>query len=198
MSAAHLSWPLNCVRTQISAFMRDFFGTLTFIAGTGTFRIIYGQWPPTSGRFGQWLLSDGKARWAILAGMLVGMVATSIVRGLTGTLRPADPRLEEALQCLQLGMTYHQDRRIEEATHMFQRAIALYTECGRAADAAPAYASLGKLYFDTGALDLAEQQLMEARPRFAQQMEVSTSSMPWKFISTTCKDFRDGQRTYMT
>lgn len=146
MSAAHLSWPLNCVRTQISPFMRDFFGTLTFfIGGTGTFRIIYGQWPPTSGKFGQWLLSDGKARWAIL----VGTVATSIVRGLTGTLHPADPRLEEASQCLQLGMTYHQDRRIEEATQMFQRAIALYTECGRAADAAPAYASLGKLYFDT-------------------------------------------------
>jgi hypothetical protein len=98
------------------------------------------------------------------------MVTTSIVRRLTGTVRAEDPGLEEASQCLQLGMTYHQDRRIEEATQMFQRAIALYTECGRHADAAPAYASLGKLYFDTGALGLAEQQLMEARARFAQQM----------------------------
>jgi len=151
--------------------MRDFFGTLTFfIAGTGTFRIIYGRWPPTSGKFGEWLLSDSKARWAILAGMLVGMVATSIMRGLTRTFRPSDPRLEEASRCLQLGMTYHQDRRIEEATQMYQRAITLYTECGREADVAPAYASLGKLYFDTDALELAEQQLLEARPRFARQM----------------------------
>jgi hypothetical protein len=73
------------------------------------------------------------------------MVATSIMRGLTGTLRPSEPRLQEASQCLRLGMTYHQDRRIEEATHMYQRAITLYTECGREADAAPANASLGKL-----------------------------------------------------
>jgi Tetratricopeptide repeat len=151
--------------------MRDFLATMTFfIVGTGTFRVMYGQWPPTSGNFGQWLLSDGKARWAILAGMLVGMVATSIMRGLTGTLHPADARLDEASHCLQLAMTHHQDRRIEEAIQMYQQAIRLYTECGRETDAAPAYASLGKLYFDTGALDLAEQQLMKARPRFAQQM----------------------------
>ena len=155
--------------------MRDFLGTLTFfIAGTSTFRMIYGQWPPTSGNFGQWLVSNGKGRWAILAGMLVGIVATSIVRGLTGTFHAADPRLEEASHCLQLGMTHHQERRIEEAKQMFERAIAVYhqcgQECGQAADAAPAYASLGKLYFDTGALDLAEQQLIEARMRFEQQM----------------------------
>jgi hypothetical protein len=150
--------------------MRDFVGTLAFfIAGTSTFRIIYGRWPPTSGNFGQWLVSDGKARWAILAGLLVGMVATVIVRGLRRTLPPADPLLEEAQSCLQLGLTYHQDRRIEEATRMFQRAITLYDECGRAVDAAPAHASLGKLYFDTGALDLAEQQLIEGRARFEQQ-----------------------------
>ncbi len=131
--------------------MQNFFGTITFfIAGTGTFRIIYGRWPPTSGNFGQWLFSDARARWAVLGGMLVGMVVTVIVRGLTRTLRPADPRLQEAPHCLQLGMTYHQERRIEEATQMFERAITLYDECGRAADAAPAYASLGKLYFDTG------------------------------------------------
>lgn len=151
--------------------MRDFFGTLTFfISGTSTFRIIYGRWPPTSGNFGQWFFSDGKARWAILAGVVVGMVATSIVRGLTGTFRPADPRLEEASHCLQVGMTYHQQRRIEEAAQMYQRAITLYNECSQASDAAPAYASLGKLYFDTDALDLAEQQLIEGRARFAEQV----------------------------
>jgi hypothetical protein len=55
---------------------------------------------------------------------------------------------------------------------MFQRAITLYNECGRAADAAPAYASLGKLYYDTGALDLAEQQLIEGLARFEPQMGV--------------------------
>ena len=158
------------LRLENLTVVRDFLGTLTFfIAGTSTFRIIYGRWPPTGGNFGLWLLSDGKAIWAIAAGLLVGMVATSIWRGLIGTLHPSDPRLEDPSRCLQLGMTYHQERRIEEATQMFKRAITLYADCG-GAEAATAYASLGKLYFDTGALDLAEQQLMEARARFAQQI----------------------------
>ena len=104
----------------------------------------------------------------MLAGIFAGMVVTAIVRGLTRTLRPRNDRMSEASHCLQLGLIHHQERRVAEATQMFQRAITQYEECGRGADAAPAYASLGKLYFDTGELDLAEQQLIEGRTRFQQ------------------------------
>ena len=149
--------------------MRGFTGTVAFlIAASSTFRIVYGQWPPTSGNFGQWFFSDSRARWATLAAVLVGLVVSAIVRGLTGTPGPLDDKMVEASNCLQLGLTYHQERRVNDAAQMFQRAITLYEECGRGLDAAPAYASLGKLYFDIGELERAEQQLIDARARFQQ------------------------------
>lgn len=67
--------------------MKDFFGTLGFfVAGLITFRLSYGAWPPTQGNFGKWLSSDSKARWAMLAGLVVGMVGAVIGRAFSGML----------------------------------------------------------------------------------------------------------------
>lgn len=149
--------------------MKDLYCTLAFfMAASGTFRLIYGSWPPTSSSFFQWLSSDGNAKWAMGAGILAGMFASAIVRWLSGTPRPQDPRLEEASECVQRGVKYHEERRTDEAAGMFQRAIAVCKDCGSDADSAQAYASLGKLYFDTGELDLAESHLKEGRIRFQQ------------------------------
>ena len=123
---------------------------------------------PHKRQFWAMVVLDSRARWAVLAAILVGFVASAVVRGLTGTLRPLDDRVIEASNCLQLGLTYHQERRLDDAAQMFQRAITLYEECGRGVQAAPAYASLGKLYFDTGDLERAEQQLIDGRARFQQ------------------------------
>jgi tetratricopeptide (TPR) repeat protein len=139
--------------------MKNLYGTLAFfIAGVGTFRLIYGVWPPTEGDFGQWLYSDIRARWAMVAGILAGMLATAIGRAFSRTSPLQDSRLSEASQYAQRGLMYHEERRIDEA-------ITAYQECGCEADAGRVHASLGKLYFDIGEMDLAEAQLKDALAR---------------------------------
>jgi hypothetical protein len=147
--------------------MKQLYGSLVFfLAGTGTFRLVYGAWPPTAGDFGQWLSSDSKAKWAICAGLLAALFASAIARAMSGTSEPEDPKVKEAADCFQRGLAYHQEKRVDEAEEMFKRAIVVYEECGREADSAQAHASLGKLYFDTGAFDSAETHLKESRVRF--------------------------------
>jgi tetratricopeptide (TPR) repeat protein len=51
---------------------------------------------------------------------------------------------------------------MQDAIVMFRRAIKLYTEDGRINDAAPVYASLGKVYFDDGDLEPAQEALQQA------------------------------------
>jgi tetratricopeptide (TPR) repeat protein len=78
------------------------------------------------------------------------------MQGLTGQ------RIGVALQYSNLGFLYHRQRRMDEAIRMFQKAIVIYSDLGRVDDSAPIYASLGKVYFDIGELQLAEESLNKA------------------------------------
>lgn len=64
--------------------------------------------------------------------------------------------------CSNLGLLYHRQRKIQEAVSMFSTAINIYTDHHRIDEAAPVYASLGKVYFDNGDLQLAEDALNKA------------------------------------
>src|SRR5689334_13687821 len=133
--------------------MRDFCGTLSFfIAAWGTFRLVYGAWPPMKGNFGQWLLADSRAKWAMAAGLLAGMIGAIIVRAFCSASSTRDGGIREVDDYLRRGLACHEERRTDEAIDMFKRAIALALSAGRKNEAAPAYASLGKVYFDVGEL----------------------------------------------
>jgi hypothetical protein len=41
-------------------------------------RLAYGAWPPFQGDFWQWLTSDSRARWSLLAGV-AGIVVGGII-----------------------------------------------------------------------------------------------------------------------
>ncbi|MFC1539023.1 tetratricopeptide repeat protein [Candidatus Latescibacterota bacterium] len=61
-----------------------------------------------------------------------------------------------------IGLLYHRQNRIREAINMFDAAIEIYAHYRRNDEAAPVYASLGKVYFDSGDLNLAEVTLSKA------------------------------------
>ncbi|MBN2019754.1 MAG: tetratricopeptide repeat protein [Sedimentisphaerales bacterium] len=67
-----------------------------------------------------------------------------------------------AIGCANLGLHYHRKKKIKNAIEMFKQAIDIYTDLGQINDTAPVYGSLGKLYFDNGDLDLAEDNLQQA------------------------------------
>lgn len=143
--------------------MKSFLGTLGFaIVGLMTFRLVYGSWPPTEGEFAQWLRADSRARWALAAGTLAGVIGLIIGRVFALALRPQDNRIIEANACVKSALVHHRERRTQEAIDSFRRAITLYDDAARPIDAAPAYASLGKVYFDIGELNLAEENLKTA------------------------------------
>ncbi len=63
--------------------MKNGFGTIGFfVVAMGTFRMTYGAWPPTDGSLGEWLSSDPRAVWSLLAGTAGGMVGALIVRSM--------------------------------------------------------------------------------------------------------------------
>lgn len=64
--------------------------------------------------------------------------------------------------CSSLGLLYHRQRRIQDAISMFNTATKIYTDHHRIDESAPVYASLGKVYFDSGDLQLAEDALNKA------------------------------------
>lgn len=76
--------------------------------------------------------------------------------------RMTGQKLGVALVCSNLGLLYHRQRRIEDAAKMLTTSIAIYSNLGRIDDSAPVHGSLGKLYFDSGELTLAEKSLNEA------------------------------------
>lgn len=90
-------------------------------------------------------------------------------------------RIGVALQYSNLGFVYHHQKRLKNAASMFKRAIEIYTDLRRLNDAAPIYGSLGKVYFDSGDLDLAEETLKEAltiysrRPHAQEAMDTITA-----------------------
>lgn len=143
--------------------MRDLLRTGLFVgAASVTFRALYGAWPPTSGRFIDWLAADSKARWCLAAGVVAGMIANVLTR--TGPPpRYSDPRVSEADDCASRAIAAHQSRQISEATALLTRAIALYKEAGDELGLASGHACLGKLYFDVGSLELAREHVSEAR-----------------------------------
>lgn len=164
--------------------MRDLLGTIAFFSGAmGTFRLVYGSWPPNEGQLLSWLSSDSKARWALGVSLVGGMVATLIIRSLSSTKsrRESDARIAQAKEYARQGLAHHNDRRQAEAAAMFTRAIDLYREASRTVDAAPVYASLGKLHFDFNELDLAEKNLQEALRLFEEwpraHEEIKTASL---------------------
>lgn len=64
--------------------------------------------------------------------------------------------------CSSLGFLYHRQGRNREAITMFSTAIKIFTDRHRINESAPLYASLGKVYFDSGDLQLAEDTLNKA------------------------------------
>ncbi|HEX8072432.1 MAG TPA: hypothetical protein VF546_20970 [Pyrinomonadaceae bacterium] len=58
---------------------------------------------------------------------------------------------------------------------MFNAAIEIYSDLGRVNDSAPVYASLGKLYFDSGDLSLAEEALEHALAIYCRRGRASES-----------------------
>ena len=95
-------------------------------------------------------------------GMLVGLIGLFIGRKLAPAFHAQDPKTVEAAACVKRALNHHQERRIEEAISEFKRGVSLYKDAARSNDAAPAYASLGKIYFDIGELNLAEENLKTA------------------------------------
>lgn len=71
-------------------------------------------------------------------------------------------RIGVALQYSNIGFVYHHQKRLKDAASMFRRAIDIYANLGRLDDSAPIYASLGKIYFDSGDFHLAEESLNKA------------------------------------
>jgi uncharacterized membrane protein YeaQ/YmgE (transglycosylase-associated protein family) len=51
-----------------------------------TFRLVYGAWPPFEGNLGEWLSSDSRARWALLAGFVFGVIGAVVGRAIGGVL----------------------------------------------------------------------------------------------------------------
>ena len=61
--------------------MKEAAGTVTFVVcGLLVFRFTYGAWPPTEGNFAEWFLRDAGARWALLWGVMGGIVGALTVR----------------------------------------------------------------------------------------------------------------------
>jgi cytochrome b len=67
--------------------MKELCGTVGFVvAAFALFRLTYGAWPPTTGDFGPWLASDGRAMLAMLAGIAGGFAGLVIGRAIGRTL----------------------------------------------------------------------------------------------------------------
>jgi tetratricopeptide (TPR) repeat protein len=65
-----------------------------------------------------------------------------------------------------LGFLYHHQRRLGEAVEMFSRALSEFANNGHNATRAPILAAIGKAYFDSGELALAEDNLRKAREAY--------------------------------
>jgi tetratricopeptide (TPR) repeat protein len=151
--------------------MRNVVGTFAFvIVGSATFRLLYGPFPTQDVDFLAWLIADANARASLAGGLLGGFVATWLVRSRRSLAigDDADPRIAEAKALARSGLALHQEKRLTDAAGMFTRAIDLYADAAREMDAAPVYASLGKLYYDFDQLDLAEANLQRAVNLFGQ------------------------------
>lgn len=89
--------------------------------------------------------------------------------------------------CSSLGFLYHRQMRIQEAISMFSTAIKIFTDHHRINESAPIYASLGKVYFDNGDLQLAEDALNKAlaiySSRTAAQEAINTTTALLDLIS---------------
>jgi tetratricopeptide (TPR) repeat protein len=152
--------------------MKALWGTFGFyVAGVLTFRLVYGAWPPHEGHFGQWLIADSKAQLALAVGMLAGMVGAMFARALSRTFNRDSGNNHEASGLTRRGLMLHEQRRIEEARHAFERAIEIYNEAGQPGAAAPVYGCLAKLLFDIGELDTAETALNRARELYSNRFD---------------------------
>lgn len=102
--------------------MRDLFGTIGFfLTALATFRLVYGSWPPHEGSLFAWLAADARARWALGASLVTGMIGATIGRRLLRLER--DGRILEAKENARRGLVFHNSRQMPEAIEMFTRAI---------------------------------------------------------------------------
>jgi cytochrome b len=61
--------------------MKNTVGTICFVVlGLLTFRLVYGAWPPFEGKFGEWLASDPRAGWSMVAAVVGGIVGALVGR----------------------------------------------------------------------------------------------------------------------
>lgn len=79
-----------------------------------------------------------------------------------GVQRITGQEIRVAHICSSIGFLYHQQMKIQEAINMFSTAIKILTDRHRVDESAPVYASLSKVYFDKGDLQLAEDALDKA------------------------------------
>jgi tetratricopeptide (TPR) repeat protein len=99
------------------------------------------------------------------------MIGAVVARAFAGMINPRAGEIAEAESLARRGLTLHEQRRIDEAERAFRNAIDKYEQLGRRDDAAPVYASLGKLLFDVGRLDDSEGALIQARGLYARRTD---------------------------
>lgn len=163
-------WFSRIIDNDDKLLMKNIFGTIGFfITSMVTFRLVYGSWPPTAGNFKQWISSDPRALWAMAAAVIVGMLGALIGRAFVTIVNKQQGRIGKASEYARRGFRYHKQRKMKEAIEMFKRSIEIYTDFDRINDAAPIYGSLGKVYFDNGDLDLAEDSLKQALTNYARR-----------------------------
>lgn len=110
----------------------------------------------------KWIFNNGLG--TTIAVTLATLLYTIMKNNRTRAVRVKDYEKTAlfAMGYANMGLHYHKKRKIQNAVDMFKRAIDVYTDLGKINDTAPVYASLGKVYFDNGDLDLAESALQQA------------------------------------
>ena len=142
------------------------------------------------------LLAIGISKWIFNNGLgttiavtLATLLYTIIMNNRTRSVSVVDYEQTalSAIGYVNMGLRYHRKRKIQNAIDMFKRAIGIYTNLGQISDTAPVYGSLGKVYFDNGDLNLAEDALKTAlkiyKRRLHAQEAIATTTALLNLIS---------------
>jgi hypothetical protein len=160
---------LNRKAASIVIPMQGFLGTIVFfVTAWIAFRWMYGSWPPTSGKFGQWLASDARARWSLLGSLAIGIVSSAMVRSFLRA--PVDVEDTEIDALINQGVSCHNRREMQEAIEAYNKALSL-SNSPEDFDAARIHACLGKVYFDMGDMVRASGHLNLARNAYSKYPE---------------------------
>ena len=100
--------------------MKSLCGTIGFfVVAMITFRLVYGAWPPTEGNLGNWISTEPKAIWAMVAAIIAGMIGTFIGQTLPRILNEQERVIGSASELFRCGLRYHRQKRVTESIDMF-------------------------------------------------------------------------------